>query len=72
MLRARALSLLRQVCVKGCELTLVEQRTQIDQFVRVKVDGASGLAFDEVAQIACIGPRFLFEGEVAVCTRLGA
>ena len=48
-------------CVKGCELTFVEQRAQIDQVVRVEVGGAAGLALDKIAQVACIGPRFLFE-----------
>ena len=36
-------------------LTLVEQRAQIHQVVRVEVGGATGRAFDEVAeQRACI------------------
>ena len=42
-------------------LTLVEQRAQIDQVVRVEVGGAAGLAFDEIAQVACIGPRLHLE-----------
>ena len=48
-------------CVKGCELTFVEQRAQIDQVVRVEVGGAAGLALDKIAQVACMGPRLLFE-----------
>eukprot|EP00964_Phaeocystis_antarctica_P013661 scaffold7496_cov59-Phaeocystis_antarctica.AAC.2 len=43
------------------EITLVEQRAQIDQVVRVEVGGAAGLAFDEVAQVARIGPRLHLE-----------
>ena len=49
------------MCVKGCELTFVEQRAQIDQVDRVEVGGAAGLALDKIAQVACIGPRFLLE-----------
>eukprot|EP00964_Phaeocystis_antarctica_P021626 scaffold12023_cov67-Phaeocystis_antarctica.AAC.2 len=39
------------VCIRRVsERTLVEQRAQIDQVVRVEVGGATGLAFDEIAQ----------------------
>ena len=43
------------------ERTLVEQRAQINQVVRVKVGGAAGIALDEIAQVARIGPRLLLE-----------
>eukprot|EP00964_Phaeocystis_antarctica_P025892 scaffold14560_cov60-Phaeocystis_antarctica.AAC.3 len=36
-------------------------RAQIDQVVRVEVGGAACLAFDEIAQVARIGPRLHFE-----------
>ena len=69
MFGMRACCVLR-TCARGCaracirrvsELTLVEQRAQIDQVVRVEVGGAAGLAFDEVAQVARIGSRFVLE-----------
>eukprot|EP00964_Phaeocystis_antarctica_P092783 scaffold59747_cov64-Phaeocystis_antarctica.AAC.2 len=59
MLRARAC---RNVYVKGkCVLTLIEQRAQIDQVVRVEVGGAASRAFDEIAQVARIGSRLHLE-----------
>jgi hypothetical protein len=57
--RASAVQL--NTCVRISELTLVEQRAQIDQVVRVEVGGATGLAFDEIAQVARIAPRLLLE-----------
>ena len=48
-------------CVRVSELTLVEQSAQINQVVRVEVGGATGLAFDEIAQVARIAPRLLLE-----------
>ena len=42
-------------------LTFIEKRTQIDQVVRVEVGGTTGHTFDEVAQVARIGPRLHLE-----------
>eukprot|EP00964_Phaeocystis_antarctica_P030333 scaffold17121_cov64-Phaeocystis_antarctica.AAC.2 len=55
--RGRARACIRRV--NG--LTLVEQRAQIDQVVRVEVGCAAGLASDEVAQVARVGPRLHLE-----------
>ena len=57
--RASAVQL--NTCVRVSELTLVEQRAHIDQVFRVEVGGATGLAFDEIAQVARIAPRLLLE-----------
>ena len=49
------------VLIRVIVLTLVEQRAQIDQIVRVEEGGTARHTFDEVAQVARVGSRLLLE-----------
>eukprot|EP00964_Phaeocystis_antarctica_P160328 scaffold131859_cov75-Phaeocystis_antarctica.AAC.2 len=52
-----------RTCVRACAraLTLVKERAQIDQVVRVEVGGTARHTIDKVAQVARVGSRLLLE-----------